>query len=159
METRRIAPAMILTLMLAWPDVGRSQEREKAEVVAAVQRLFDALETRDSVAGMATFHPTATVLVVAGTPTTVTTTTPAALVGGIARSTAGTFKERIFDTEVRIDGDVAQLWAYFTVHIGKVFNRCGTDAMTLVRSGGTWQISHATFTRRIQGCRHTEPLP
>lgn len=159
MNIVRTAAAMLLQLPLILPAPAGAQDADKAAVVATVLRLFDALETRDSVAGMATFHPSATILVVAGTPPTVTQTTPAALVGSIARSTAGTFKERIFDTEVRIDGDVAQLWAYFTVHIGKVFNRCGTDAMTLVRVDGAWKISHASFTRRTEGCRHTEPLP
>lgn len=155
--TRRMA--VLVTLLVISPSVTRAQDGDTAAVVAVVQRLFDALETRDSVAGMATFHPSATILVVAGTPATVTQTTPAALVGSITRSTAGTFKERIFDTEVRIDGNVAQLWAYFTVHIGKVFNRCGTDAMTLVRVDGAWKISHASFTRRTEGCRHSEALP
>jgi hypothetical protein len=154
---RRVAHWLFL-LALVQPPSLRAQERDKAAVIATVQRLFDALEARDSIAGMATFHPSATVLVVAGTPTVVRQTTPAALVGSIARDTSGTFKERIFDTEVRIDGDVAQLWAYFTVHIGKVFNRCGTDAMTLVREAGTWKITHASFTRRTVGCRHTERL-
>ena len=154
---RRVS-VMLLPLLALSPRSAPAQDADKAAVVAAVQRLFDALETRDSVAGMAAFHPSATILVVAGTPPTVTQTTPAALVGSITRSTAGTFKERIFDTEVHIDGDVAQLWAYFTVHIGNAFNRCGTDAMTLVRVDGAWKISHAAFTRRTQGCRHSEPL-
>jgi ketosteroid isomerase-like protein len=155
----RLRVTLLVPLLVILPTACRAQDGDKAAVIAVVQRLFDALEARDSVAGMATFHPSATILVVAGTPATVTQTTPAALVGSIARSTAGTFKERIFDTEVRIDGDVAQLWAYFTVHIGKVFNRCGIDAMTFVRVEGAWKISHASFTRRTQGCRHTEPLP
>lgn len=156
--TRHVVLIVLAGLAMA-PTWALAQDADKAAVVAAVQRLFDALEARDSVAGMATFHPSATLLVVAGTPATVTETTPAALVGGVARSSAGTFKERIYDTEVRIDGDVAQLWAYFTVHIGNVFNRCGTDAMTLVRVGGDWKISHAAFTRRTEGCPHTEPAP
>ena len=155
--TRRASMMAMLVLVIA-PTSTRAQDADTAAVIAVVQRLFDALEARDSVAGLATFHPSAIVLVAAGAPVTITQTTPAALVGSIARSTAGTFKERIFDTEVRIDGDVAQLWAYFTVHIGNAFNRCGTDAMTLVRVDGAWKISHAAFTRRTQGCRHSEPL-
>ena len=143
-------------LVLALPVSLRAQDRDKVAVIATVQRLFDALEARDSVAGVATFHSSATILVVAGTPPSIRQTTPAALIGTIARDTSGTFKERIYDTEVRIDGDVAQLWAYFTVHIGKVFNRCGMDAMTLVRDAGTWKITHAAFTRRTVGCKHTE---
>jgi ketosteroid isomerase-like protein len=157
LTVRRIA-VLSLTAAMSSPGLAGAQDADKASVVATVQRLFDALEARDSVAGLATFHPSATILVAAGAPPTVTQTTPAALVGSIARSTAGTFKERIFDTEVHIDGDVAQLWAYFTVHIGNAFNRCGTDAMTLVRMSGEWKISHAAFTRRTEGCRHSEPL-
>jgi hypothetical protein len=149
----------VAALAIIAPGTARAQDRDEAAVVATVERLFDALYTRDSAAGIATFHPSATVLVVAGSPPTITQTTPAALIGGITRATGGAFKERIFDTEVRIDGDVAQLWAYFTVHIGKEFNRCGMDAMTLVREAGVWKISHASFTRRTQGCKHSEPLP
>jgi hypothetical protein len=157
-----IAPRVVIALTVlavGLPPLARAQDRDKAAVIATVQRLFDALEARDSVAGIATFHSSATVLVVAGSPSIVRQTTPAALIGTIARDTTGTFKERLFDTEVRIDGDLAQLWAYFTVHIGKVFNRCGTDAMTLVREAGVWKITHASFTRRTAGCKHSEPLP
>jgi hypothetical protein len=157
-----IAPRVVIALTVlavGLPPLARAQDRDKAAVIATVQRLFDALEARDSVAGIATFHSSATVLVVAGSPSIVRLTSPAALIGTIARDTTGTFKERLFDTEVRIDGDLAQLWAYFTVHIGKVFNRCGTDAMTLVREAGVWKITHASFTRRTAGCKHSEPLP
>ena len=38
--------------------------------------------------------------------------------------------------EVRIDGPVAQVWTYYTFRSGTTFSHCGTDAVSLIRSGG-----------------------
>ena len=65
--------------------------------------------------------------------------------------------ERIFEPDVRLDGPIAQVWAYFTVHVGQAFLQCGTDAFTLVKAGDAWRITHTTFSRRTRGCTHTEP--
>jgi hypothetical protein len=67
------------------------------------------------------------------------------------------WNERIYDPEVRIDGNVAQVWAYYTFHMNSTFNHCGVDAFMLVKLGTAWKITQLADTQRNQGCTHTEP--
>jgi hypothetical protein len=68
------------------------------------------------------------------------------------------WNERIFDPEVRIDGDVAQVWAYYTFHRNKTFSHCGVDAFMLLKVGSEWKITQLADSRRTTGCTHSEPL-
>jgi hypothetical protein len=85
-------------------------------------------------------------------------TTPARFAAAIAGAKAGdVWNERIFDPEVRIDADLAQVWAYYTFHLNKQFSHCGVDAFMLRKVGGAWKITQLADSRRTQGCTHTEP--
>ena len=62
------------------------------------------------------------------------------------------FDERISDPAIEIDGDVAMVWAPYTVRIdGKIAN-CGFDHFDLVRDGAGWKVMNLTFSSRITGC-------
>ena len=74
----------------------------------------------------------------------------------IASAPAGdVWNERIWDPEVRIDGDVAQVWAYYTFHRNGAFSHCGVDAFMLLKVGGEWKITQLADSRRTTGCSHT----
>ena len=66
------------------------------------------------------------------------------------------WNERIFDPEIRIDGNVAQVWAYYTFHRNSTFSHCGVDAFMLVKIGASWKITQLADSRRTTGCTHTE---
>ena len=54
--------------------------------------------------------------------------------------------ERIHNPLVRVDGDLAMVWASYTLAIkGKVHHR-GTDLFNLVRIEGRWMISSLAYT-------------
>jgi hypothetical protein len=127
----------ITTCLVA--SLAHAQSSDRATVLATVQRLFDGMRTRDSA------------LIASALDSSVT-----AFVARFARR-ADTVTERIFEPDVRIDGPIAQVWAYFTVHVGQAFLQCGTDAFTLAKADDTWKITHTTFSRRTRGCTHTEP--
>lgn len=63
-----------------------------------------------------------------------------------------TFQERISDPTVRIDGDIALVWAPFVVRVGGKVSNCGFDHVDLVRDGGVWKIMNLTFSSRTTGC-------
>ena len=67
------------------------------------------------------------------------------------------WNERIYDPEVKIDGTVAQVWAYYTFHRNDTFTHCGIDAFMLVKVGSTWKITQLADSRRTEGCTHTTP--
>jgi hypothetical protein len=55
--------------------------------------------------------------------------------------------ERMWDPVVRIDGDLAELWAPYDFYVGERFSHCGVDAVHLVRHEGRWKIAVISYTR------------
>jgi hypothetical protein len=89
---------------------------------------------------------------------TVTTTAVSQFIGSIARAAPGAvLNERIYDPEVRIDADLAQVWTYYTFHRDTTFSHCGIDAIQLARTSAGWKITQLADTRRQQGCRQLSP--
>lgn len=136
------------------PAAALASARASADVqavAATVQRLFDAMERRDSTALRALLHPRAVLMALdtAGRVQRI----PDAMAW--ARSIAGSpepLYERMRTPRVEIDGPLATLWASYTFHVGERFSHCGTDAVQLVRAGAEWKILVVTFTMQQTGC-------
>jgi hypothetical protein len=154
-----IARSVILAALLAVGAVPvHAQDSERNAVLATVQKVFDAMRTRDTALLRQAFDTSARLAGVAarGTPT-VRLTAPSAFATAIASAPAGeVWNERIWEPEVRIDGDVAQVWAYYTFHRNNAFSHCGVDACMLLKVGTEWKITQLADSRRKTGCTHTE---
>lgn len=143
---------------LGLPTVVRAQD-ERAAVIATVQKVFDAMRTRDTALLFQAFDSTARLVGVSrrGTPA-ITLTSPAQFAGSITRAKAGdVWNERMYDPDVKIDGDLATVWTYYTFHLNDKFSHCGIDAAILRKVGGAWKITQLADTQRSQGCTHTDP--
>jgi hypothetical protein len=62
------------------------------------------------------------------------------------------FQERISDPTIRIDGDIALVWAPFVVRVAGKVSNCGVDHFDLVRENGAWKVMNLTFSSRTTGC-------
>jgi len=60
--------------------------------------------------------------------------------------------EKIYNTTIQIDGDIAQVWTDYSFYIGKTFSHCGVDAFQLVRENSKWLIINLMDTRRKEDC-------
>jgi hypothetical protein len=61
--------------------------------------------------------------------------------------------ERISNTHIQIDGDLAQVWTDYTFYVDEELSHCGVDAFQIVRDkNGIWKIIHLIDTRRKTGC-------
>ena len=81
-------------------------------------------------------------------------TTPDQFIAAVARSAGGDpWIERMWDQEVRIDGDIAQLWTQYDFHLGSKFSHCGIDAFQMARTASGWKIVQIADTRRSDGCK------
>lgn len=152
-----ILPLGFAAMVLAAP-AARAQDAERAAVLATVQKMFDAMRTRDTVLLKQVFDSTGRLVGVStrNGPPTVTLTTPSQFGAAITRAPAGdVWNERIYDPEVRIDAGVAQVWAYYTFHRNGTFSHCGIDAFMLVKVGDAWKITQVADTRRTANCTHT----
>lgn len=70
----------------------------------------------------------------------------------MAASPETVLDERIYDPEVRVDGDLATVWVAYDFYAGDRFSHCGYDAFQLARTAAGWKIFQIADTRRREGC-------
>jgi uncharacterized protein YciI/ketosteroid isomerase-like protein len=60
--------------------------------------------------------------------------------------------EQIHHVDVQVRGTVATAWAPYDFYIDGQFSHCGTNAITLVRTGDGWRIASSAWTVEPDGC-------
>lgn len=160
--TTRFAHQPLLTILplavsvaigAGFAQAPRSPAAEEQQVVAAVEKLFAAMRARDADALRALLHDDARLISVRPTGE-VSVRSKEDWIRTIAES-AAVLDERMRDPEVRIDGNLATLWARYTFRRGGQLSHCGTNAFDYVRIGGEWRLMTVAFTTQTTGC--TEP--
>jgi hypothetical protein len=122
---------------------------EEQAVLAPVKAMFDGMSKRDSTIIKDAFIPGATmVLMRDGTPGQMTADAFAERIGHPSRPSTAKIEERIHDPLIRIDNDLAVVWAPFDFLIDGKVDHCGTDLFNLVRKHGKWLIASVADTGR-----------
>jgi hypothetical protein len=62
------------------------------------------------------------------------------------------YDERIKFDVIKIDGELAMVWAPYKFYVGEKFSHCGIDCFQLVKINGEWKVQYLIDTRRRQGC-------
>lgn len=130
-----------------------AQSADERAVMDVVQRLFDGMRTADSAQVRSVFHEGARLIstgVRNGEP--VVGVVP---VDGFVQAVGGAevpWDERLYDPEIRIDGNLAHVWVSYTFHAGDQFSHCGVDSIQLARTPMGWKIVSLADTRRREGC-------
>jgi hypothetical protein len=133
-----VAGFFIFTLHASTPD-------EQA-VMAPITQMFDGMTKRDADAIKKPLLPGGSmVLMRDGKPTQMTFEAFAAAVGKPGKAH---IEERIHDPLVRIDNDLAMVWAPFEFLVDGKVDHCGTDLFNLVRTDGKWLIASVADTGR-----------
>lgn len=133
---------MILAASLA--TCAFAQSAEEQTVLAPIQAMFDGMSKRDAAAIKAPTLPGGTmVLMRDGKPTQMTFEAFAERVGKPGKSQ---IEERIHNPLVRIDNDLAVVWAPFDFLVDGKIDHCGTDLFNLVRVDGRWMIASVADT-------------
>jgi hypothetical protein len=119
---------------------------EEQAVLASVAAMFDGMAKRDAAAIKEPLLPGGTmVLMRDGKPTQMTFEVFAERVG---KPGTTQIEERIHDPLVRIDNDLAMVWAPFEFLVDGKVDHCGTDLFNLVRKDGRWLIASVADTGR-----------
>lgn len=132
-----------------------SAERDRAEVLAVTQRLFDAMQARDTAAMRRLFHESATLVgmrPVAGGGVRLQLLTAGDFIGFVGRDARPRWTERLWSPEVRIEGTLAAIWAPYDFHFGNTFSHCGVDAIHLLKTPDGWRIMSIADTYQTTGC-------
>ena len=108
-----------------------AQSAEEQAVLAPIHAMFDGMSKRDAAAIKAPTLPGGTmVLMRDGKPAQMTFEAFAERVGKPGKTQ---IEERIHDPLVRIDNDLAVVWAPFDFLVDGKIDHCGTDLFNLVR--------------------------
>ena len=119
---------------------------EEQAVLAPIQAMFDGMTKRDAAAIKEPTLPGGTmVLMRDGKPVQMTLEAFADRVG---KPGTTHIEERIHDPLVRIDNDLAVVWAPFDFLVDGKIDHCGTDLFNLVRQNGKWLIASVADTGR-----------
>ena len=70
----------------------------------------------------------------------------------IVKLQKGDADEQVTFDSVRIDDELAIVWAPYKFYWKGKFSHCGTDSFQLVRINGVWKIQYLIDTRRKKGC-------
>ena len=137
------------------PPPQPSYASDSAAIRLVVSRLFDGMRARDTAAMRALFHEPVAMRSVGwrqGTPV-VEADGLEDWFNGISSAPAGLLlDERLGPPEIRVDGNLAMVWAYYEFYAGDTFSHCGVDSFQLGRTGGGWTILLLADSRRKQGC-------
>ena len=126
---------------------------DKAAILAPIDAAFAALETQDAAALLRHVYPEGRVTAVGTLASGTSGLRLSSWTEYAARMKPGNgFKERITNPAIQTDGDVALVWAPFTIErAGKIVS-CGYDHFDMVRENGGWKIMNITFSSRTTGC-------
>lgn len=134
------------------PDDGLAYaDPEAAEVVATVERLFEAMRTDDGELAASLFHPEARLG--RATDQGIAFSAATGFVAAIGRPKEAVWDEPIWDWVVNVDGRLAQMWTKYAFYLGEDFSHCGSDAFELYKTDENgWQITQLVDTSRSEDC-------
>ena len=146
---KRIFAFVFLVSVLLCPVftlVAHASPQEDA-VLAPVQAIFDAMSHRDAAAIKASAIAGAPLVFLRdGKPAQMTIEAFAERIGN---ATPGAphpaIRESIHDPVIRIDNDLAVVWAPFAFTIDGKVDHCGTDLFNLMRVDGQWKVTSITW--------------
>lgn len=143
MPANRFLPLLAATLaVMISPALAQSPEEQA--VLAPIHAMFDGMSKRDAAAIKAPTLPGGTmVLMRDGKPAQMTFEAFADRVGKPGKNQ---IEERIHEPLVRIDNDLAVVWAPFDFFLDGKVDHCGTDLFNLVRVDGKWLIASVADT-------------
>lgn len=134
--------ATILVMVLATHAFAQSAEEQA--VLAPIHAMFDGMSKRNAAAIKAPLLPGGTmVLMREGKPVQMTFE---AFADRVRKSGTTRIEERIHSPLVRIDNDLAMVWAPFDFLVDGKVDHCGTDLFALVRVDRRWMIASVADT-------------
>ena len=124
-------------------------DTERAEILATVQKIFDAL-AGDADLLVEIMGPDIVMRSVQvgedGAPQW-SSSTVEGLAGRIASSET-LMTERMWDADVKVSGNLATVWTPYDFYVGSELSHCGVDVVTLQRSTEGWRIVSLNWNRQ-----------
>lgn len=152
----RIILSILLAVTLLNSTSIRAQSADEKAVREVIDKLFDGMRMADSSMVSGLFHPDVRMMTSyedASGSTVLKEGSLEAFLSAIGTPHPEVWDEKIWNTEVRIDDNLAQVWTDYAFYVGQRFSHCGVDAFQLVKDeNGDWRIVNLIDTRREEPC-------
>jgi len=70
----------------------------------------------------------------------------------VAKLQQGDADEQVIYDIIKVDNELAIVWAPYKFYWKGAFSHCGTDSFQLLRINGVWKIQYLIDTRRKDNC-------
>jgi hypothetical protein len=132
-----------------------AQKTDTLAVKQTVNTMFDAMRKGDSTLLRSTFSKDMILQSVSNDKNgkaVLSTENADGFVKAIGTPHAAVYDERIVFDGIKIDGDLASVWAPYRFYLGAQFSHCGVDVFQLIRTADGWKIIYIVDTRRKENC-------
>ena len=146
----------LLLLALVASPLSAQTATEREAVLKPVNQLFDAMRKHDSAMARGAFAPIGRLLQISDRNGEVKASalSPDDFAHAVGREpNSPPWNEPIYDPEVRIEGRVATVWAWYDFILGDKWMHCGVDAFQLAKLADGWKITQLVDTRQTTGCK------
>ena len=128
---------------------------DTAAIKQTINTLFDAMRKGDSTLFRSVFSRSMILQSISngknGKPE-LSTTSVDELVKAIGTPHAAAYDERIVYGAIKIDSDLASVWAPAKFYLGNQFDHCGADVFQLMRTTDGWKVIYIVDTQRQGNC-------
>lgn len=143
-------------IILTFIGTAAFAQNDEPAVKQTVNRLFEGMKKSDTAMIRSTFSSSVilqTILKSKEGKTIVESEPLDSFLVAIAKPHTQVYDERIVFDVVKIDGELAIVWAPYKFYLGDKFSHCGVDAFQLVKINEEWKIQYLIDTRRRQDCQ------
>jgi hypothetical protein len=144
-----------LLFFLTFNAVNAFGQTDETGVKKAVEDLFSGMRTNDTALIRSAFSQHAILQTIVrnkeGKAVVISEAVDSFLIS-ISHPHKEIYDERISYDAIRIDGDLAMVWAPYKFYVGEKFSHCGVDSFQLIKENGMWKILYLVDTRRKQPC-------
>jgi hypothetical protein len=140
----------ILTLAVA---PAASSAQDEASALAAVEQIFAGMRTANPDMVRAVFSSEARFAVLDSSegPAEVRSQTVDGWIGAIGDS-AGSWDEQVYDLDVKVNGEMASVWAPYTFYLNGEISHCGINSIEMLFDAEGWKVTQLSDTRRQENC-------
>jgi len=152
LSVRGVIAAIAGAATLATAAPALAQTQDERDVVAVVQKMFDAMAACDEAAARAISMPEGRLYRLSpGTSDAVRSSTFeefSASLGKCGRK----MLERMWSPQVRVHQGIATLWAPYDFWLNGTFSHCGIDSFELAKTADGWKFTSGLYTVERTGC-------
>jgi len=129
------------------------EAQDEAGALAAVEQVFEGMRTANADMVRAVFSSEARFSVLSSRdgPAAIRSQSVDGWIGAIGNS-GGSWNEQVYDLDVRVDADMASIWAPYTFYLDGAISHCGINSIEMLRDAEGWKVTQLSDTRREGTC-------